>query len=153
MAESLCHNISNMIIVQRIVDDLSLSARLDEFRLPEGAQLMRNCRFCHPKQRGYIADAHFRIEQRQYYFKPRGIGKHLKKIRKVKNRFFIRHQSPHGIYDILVDKRTIARLKVFVILHTYYPYSKKVCSIEHLFKCINNNKKSQYRHFEKGVVA
>ena len=76
-------NMAHVIIRKRIVDVLPIAPIDDEVCLPQRAELMGDCGFCHIQQRRKVANAEFVLVQRPHDLCARAVAKHFKKIRQV----------------------------------------------------------------------
>ena len=83
MLQTHLEDLPHMIVRQRIIDVFSVAAVDDEVCLPQRAELMGDCGFCHIQQRRKVANAEFVLVQRPHDLCARAVAKHLKKIRQV----------------------------------------------------------------------
>jgi energy-converting hydrogenase Eha subunit B len=75
--QALVKERGDMVIVQGIVDYFAFFPVFDQFGMPERPQLVGNGGFCHAKQGGNVADAHFGVEKGADYPDPCGIAENL----------------------------------------------------------------------------
>lgn len=76
MGQSLREKRCHMVIVQRIVHDLTLFTIFDQFGLSKRPQLVGNSGFDHSQQGRNIADAHFAVDEGADYPYAGGIAEY-----------------------------------------------------------------------------
>jgi hypothetical protein len=112
MGQPLGKNITHMIVIQGIVDYLSIPAVFDQPGLPEGPQLVRDSGLGHPQESGNITDAELRMLQGAEDFNPGGVAENLEKIRQVQQNFVIRHLLPDFGDNLLVENAAIVLVRI-----------------------------------------
>jgi hypothetical protein len=113
MDKALVKDRSHMLVLQGIVDHLSIPAVLHQPGLPEGPQLVGNGGLAHAQKGGNVADAHFGPQKGADDFNPGGIAENLKQVRQIQQKFIIGHCFPDFGYHFLVDDITLTAFSFY----------------------------------------
>ena len=117
MMDTHVENAVNVVVIERIENGLSASARLDELGAFQHAELMGNGCLRQLQKICDVADAKLIFLECVEDADPRRIPEHLEKFGKVEKKLFFGHPSENVLHNVFVNAEKFAFFNWLFVVH------------------------------------